>query len=135
MEQGGLLSPLLWAPMDAVDDFAPSDDWDALMGSLATLARNVFMKKLSYEGSIKSLQGCRDFLNGSPKHLVRQYWAPLKHLVDATWVLLTCLHLGRSVEAVIFEMRGGLERTHGMSPEEQSALAASKSITLQLCHY
>ncbi|KAE8749966.1 hypothetical protein FOCC_FOCC003436, partial [Frankliniella occidentalis] len=57
MEQRGLLSPLLWVPMDAVGQicydkmvdmlfFAPSD-WDALMGSLATLARNVFMKKLN----------------------------------------------------------------------------------------
>ncbi|XP_052128638.1 mucin-5AC-like [Frankliniella occidentalis] len=145
MEQMGLLSPLLWVPVDTVADvcyekmfdmlcFAPTD-WDALIGSLATLTRNVFMSKLTYGEAIKSLQISRDLLSGSTEPLVQKYWTPLKHLVDVTWVLLSCLHFARSVATVLPGVRGGVASTINMTPEEQSALAASKSVTLQLCHY
>ncbi|KAK3915146.1 hypothetical protein KUF71_024423 [Frankliniella fusca] len=145
MAELGLLSPLLWVPIASAPDvcydklidmlyFAPSD-WDALMGSLTTLARNVFMGKLTYGSAVKSLQACRDFFADSPDPLIRRYWHALKHLVDCTWVLLTCLHRGRSALAVIPGVLGGLVSTRDLSQMQQSALAASKSVTLQLCHY
>lgn len=110
---------------------------------VGSVFRGVLLGEKSYDDALKAWRECRsavtwtDGLEPNCPLLVRYYKA-MAHIVDATWVMLTCLHRGINVDLVIATMLAQgrvVTKVHGLSVKDQSAIAAVRSLSLQICHY
>lgn len=90
------------------------------------------MARQSPDMAVRALKECKSFVSSSRNcEMLADYGKAMLHLVDSTWLLVTCLHVP---EAWIADVPEGVPSVLLLSMREQSAIPAARSLTFQLCH-
>ncbi|XP_034253123.1 uncharacterized protein LOC117652370 isoform X2 [Thrips palmi] len=153
MHEEDLVCPMLWIPKGVCEDICPNklldllnfapNDWDSITCALVIISRGVLLGEKSYADMQVALQECRAAMtwpkDSEPQcRLLVRYHAAMAHVVDATWIMAACLHFGLPVRTVLDSMRlthRFVPRVSALRVQDQAAVAAVRSLTLQIVHY